>query len=491
MQNMISNRLFSYGKPLSRWLNRGKTPYIVTVVYIVVCATLVYINSRSLPAFLLLMASAGFIYYLKMKPAFKLGLGLFLAVLVIPILGVRNISYLEVIFQISVFAALALGLNIVVGFAGLLDLGYVAFYAVGAYTWAIFGSQQMYLLHEIPGTAPPHTPFFLPADMFYLFFFIGIGMAALTGILLGLPVLRLGGDYLAIVTLGFGEVIRVLANNLDKPLNLTNGPQGITPVQRPMMPEPLLNGLRVVLDPLVGHSVTKGEFYNLFFYLLALIVVVVVIIITLRLDDSKIGRAWTAIREDETAAIAMGVPLVRLKVAAFAAGASFAGAMGVLFAANRTFVSPESFSFMQSIGVLTMVILGGLGSIPGVILGAAVVIILNLQVLQGLSLFLSQLRQSSAVIPIINFAWRDLSTQLDPAKYQRMLFGLILILMMIYRPAGLIPAARRKRELTQEEDDLSPDPFPKGKGNLESLPSSGGSQRGVPAQENGKEQGER
>jgi branched-chain amino acid transport system permease protein len=197
--------------------------------------------------------------------------------------------------------------------------------------------------------------------------------------------------------------------------------------------------------------VTKGEFYNLFFYLLALIVIVVVIIIALRLDDSKIGRAWTAIREDETAAIAMGVPLVRLKVAAFAAGASFAGAMGVLFAANRTFVSPESFSFMQSIGVLTMVILGGLGSIPGVILGAAVVIILNLQVLQGLSLFLSQLRQSSAVIPIINFAWRDLSTQLDPAKYQRMLFGLILILMMIYRPAGLIPAARRKRELTQEE----------------------------------------
>jgi branched-chain amino acid transport system permease protein len=166
-----------------------------------------------------------------------------------------------------------------------------------------------------------------------------------------------------------------------------------------------------------------------------------------RLDDSKIGRAWTAIREDELAAISMGIPLVRMKLAAFAAGASFAGAMGVLFAANRTFVSPESFSFMQSIGVLSMVILGGLGSIPGVIVGAAVVTILNLQVLTVLSLYLSQLRQSDAIIPIINFAWKNLSNQLDPAKYQRMLFGLILILMMIYRPAGLIPAERRKREL--------------------------------------------
>jgi len=193
---------------------------------------------------------------------------------------------------------------------------------------------------------------------------------------------------------------------------------------------------------------------NLFFYLLALLVILVVIVVVRRLDDSKIGRAWIAIREDETAAIAMGIPLVRLKLAAFAAGASFAGVMGILFAASRTFVSPESFSFMQSIGVLSMVILGGLGSIPGVIVGAAVVIILNLQVLQGLSLYLSQLRQSDAVIPIINFAWKNLSTQLDPAKYQRMLFGIILIVMMIYRPAGLIPAERRKRELTREEEAL-------------------------------------
>ncbi len=276
-------------------------------------------------------------------------------------MGVRNIFYLETIFQISVFAALALGLNIVVGFAGLLDLGYVAFYAVGAYLWAIFGSQQMFLLNSIPGTTSTSNVFFLPANTFYLFIFLGVGLAALTGILLGLPVLRLRGDYLAIVTLGFGEVIRVLANNLDKPINLTNGPQGISPIQRPPLPEPMLNVPGTLMNPIVGHEVTIGEFYNLFFYLAALTVILVVIMVVTRLDNSNIGRAWTAIREDETAAIAMGVPLVRMKLLAFASGASFAGAMGVLFASSRTFVSPESFSFMQSIGVLSMVILGGSG----------------------------------------------------------------------------------------------------------------------------------
>jgi branched-chain amino acid transport system permease protein len=371
--------------------------------------------------------------------------------LIIPVLGVRNIFYLEIIFQISVFAALALGLNIVVGFAGLLDLGYVAFYAVGAYLWAFFGSQQYYVLPYAPGTQPANLPFLLPGDAFYLFLFIAVIIAALTGILLGLPVLRLRGDYLAIVTLGFGEVIRVMANNLDKPLNFTNGPQGITPIQRPSLPQSFVDGFNSIFGGVVGHPADKATLYNVLFYLFALLVIIIIINVTRRLDDSKIGRAWTAIREDETAAIAMGVPLVKMKLAAFAVGASFAGVMGVLLAASRTFVSPESFSFMQSIGVLSMVILGGQGSIPGVILGAATVIILNLQILQGFSLYLSQLRQSDAVIPIINFAWRNLSPQLDPAKYQRLLFGLILILMMIFRPAGLIPAERRKRSLASDK----------------------------------------
>jgi branched-chain amino acid transport system permease protein len=448
IKSLSFSRLIQRGQA---WLSQGNRSFIFTFIYLLVGIALVYFNPRSLLAFLFFLSSALLIFYIKMGNRFKIGLAVLTLLVIIPILGVRNIFYLEVIFQISVFAALALGLNIVVGFAGLLDLGYVAFYAVGAYTWAFFGSQQFYLLHEIPGTAHPNIPFLLPADSFYLFVFIGVIIAGLTGILLGLPVLRLRGDYLAIVTLGFGEVIRVLANNLDKPLNLTNGPQGITPIQRPTLPPALLDGLRSVMNPIVGHNISEGDFYNLFFYLASLMVILVVIVVVRRLDDSKIGRAWTAIREDETAAIAMGIPLVRMKLAAFAAGASFAGAMGVLFAASRTFVSPESFSFMQSIGVLTMVILGGLGSIPGVILGAAVVTILNVQALQMFSLYLSQLRQSDAVIPVINFAWKNLSTQLDPAKYQRMVFGIILILMMIYRPAGLIPAERRKRELKGEE----------------------------------------
>ena len=444
----MSNR---FSTTLLRKLNQGILPYLLILAHIGLGSVLVYGSPRSNIAFLVLISSLFSLYALKANFRFKLVAGAVLALLIIPVLGVRNIFYLEVIFQISVFAALALGLNIVVGFAGLLDLGYVAFYAVGAYLWAFFGSQQYFVLHFAPGTQPSDLPFLLPGDAFYLFLFLSIIVAAFAGILLGLPVLRLRGDYLAIVTLGFGEVIRVLANNLDKPLNITNGPQGITPIQRPTMPEWAVDGFNTLFGPFIGHAVSPADMYNVFFYLLALLVIIVVIIVSRRLDDSKIGRAWTAVREDETAAIAMGIPLVRMKLAAFAVGASFAGVMGVLLAASRTFISPESFSFMQSIGVLSMVILGGSGSIPGVILGAAVVTILNLQILQGLSLYLSELRQSEAVIPLIDFAWKNLSTQLDPAKYQRLLFGLILILMMIFRPAGLIPAKRRKRKLADDQ----------------------------------------
>jgi len=434
-------------------INKEPWSYIVTFALLITGSALVYFVPRSLMAFMVLMLCPAALYFLKMNMKVKLLIGILLAVIVIPVLGIRNIFYLEVIFQICVFAALALGLNIVIGMAGLLDLGYVAFYAVGAYTWAFFGSKQMSLLHSVPGAASANAPFFLEnPNWFWFFIFLGIGLAALVGILLGLPVLRLRGDYLAIVTLGFGEVIRVLALNLDKPLNITNGPQGITPIQRPTLPELILDPLRSLLSPIVGHSVTDAQFYNVFFYFIALIIIMVAVVVARRLDDSRIGRAWTAIREDETAAIAMGIPLVRMKLMAFAAGASFAGAMGVIYAANRTFVSPETFSFLQSIGVLTMVILGGLGSIPGVIVGAAVVVFLNIQVLQTFSLYLSSLRQSDAIIPIINFEWRNLSTQLDPAKYQKLIFGLILVVMMIFRPSGLIPAERRQRELAGEEE---------------------------------------
>jgi branched-chain amino acid transport system permease protein len=433
-------------------INKEPWSYIVTFGLMLVGTVVVYFVPRSLMAFLVLMLAPAALYFLKMDNKIRLFAAILLAVIILPVLGVRNIFYLEVIFQICVFAALALGLNIVIGMAGLLDLGYVAFYAVGAYTWAFFGSKQMSLLYSVPGAAAANAPFFLEnPNWFWLFIFLGIGLAALAGILLGLPVLRLRGDYLAIVTLGFGEVIRVLALNLDKPINITNGPQGITPIQRPSLSPLILDPLRKLLEPVVGHSVTDAQFYNVFFYFLALVIIIIAVVVARRLEDSRIGRAWTAIREDETAAIAMGIPLVRMKLMAFAAGASFAGAMGVIYAANRTFVSPETFSFLQSIGVLTMVILGGLGSIPGVIVGAAVVVFLNIQVLQTFSLYLSSLRQSDAVIPIINFAWKNLSTQLDPAKYQKLIFGLILVVMMIFRPSGLIPAARRQRELIGDE----------------------------------------
>lgn len=245
----------TYAQRLLTLLNRGILPYLLILTHIGLGTVLVYTTPRSSLAFLVLLSSLFTLYILKADNRFKLVAGTVLALLVFPILGVRNIFYLEIIFQISVFAALALGLNIVVGFAGLLDLGYVAFYAVGAYLWAFFGSQQFFVLSFAPGTQPSNLPFLLPGDAFYLFLFISIIVAAVAGIILGLPVLRLRGDYLAIVTLGFGEVIRVLANNLDKPLNITNGPQGITPIQRPTMPDWVVEGFNNLFGPLIGHRV--------------------------------------------------------------------------------------------------------------------------------------------------------------------------------------------------------------------------------------------
>ena len=445
MQDSLKDKFQTF----TEWLNAGRVPYVVCVGLIVLSTCLVYGNPRSIPSFLLFVFSASSIYWLRMNRAVRLGLAVFFAVILVPILGARNVFYLEVIFQIAVFSALALGLNIVVGFSGLLNFGYMAFYAVGAYLWGFFGSQQPLLLHATVTTRALNTPFFMAPDWFYLFIFLGVIVAAILGLVLGLPVLRVRGDYLAIITLAFGEIVRQLANNLDKPLNFTNGPQGITPIQRPTMPEGVLRFFNSVVRPIVGHRVTDNQAYNILFYLIALMVVVAVIVITYRLDDSKVGRAWTAIREDELSAGAMGINANKLKLGAFAVGASFAGAMGVLFAASRTFVSPETFTFLQSVGVLTMVILGGIGSITGVIVGATVVTLLNIQVLQSFSLFLSSLRQSDAVIPIIHFHWSHLSNQLDPSKYQRLIFGVILVLMMIYRPTGLLPAARRKRILDE------------------------------------------
>ena len=387
---------------------------------------------RSVLVFLLFQASILLLYLARVKPWLKLLLGGLTLGVVMPILGTINGYYLEVATQVGIFVALALGLNIAVGLAGLLDLGYVAFYAVGAYTWAIFGSPQA---GKFISASVAHFP--LGGGWFFVFLLLAVGVGATAGILLGLPVLRLRGDYLAIVTLGFGEVIRVLANNLDKPINFTNGPQGITPITRPpLFFQPILE--------LVGIHMSPTALYPLYFYFIVLCIVLIVIQVNRRLEDSHIGRAWEAIREDEVAAQAMGVPLVRMKLMAFACGASFAGAMGAVFSAKQVFINPESFTFLESIGVLSMVILGGMGSIPGAILGASVVTVLNLQVLKGFSLWLNELRNAGTTILGYNLA--DLPTQLEPAKYERMIFGAILILMMIFRPQGILPARRRIRE---------------------------------------------
>ena len=350
-------------------------------------------------------------------------LGLAILLLSVPIAGFANTFIFELGIQIGIFAAMALGLNVVVGMAGLLDLGYAAFFAVGAYTWAIFGSPQagQFLQGNFP----------LPGEYMYLFMFIAVVTTAITGLLIGLPALRLRGDYLAIVTLGLGEVVRILANNLDHPINITNGPQGITPVGRPPIDwfRSLMGALGVRLDETTD--------YQLFFYLLVLVMIGLVVLANVNLANSRFGRAWVAIREDEIAAQAMGIPLLPTKLIAFMTGAAFSGVMGVIYGAQRTFVSPESFTLLASITILAMVILGGMGSIPGAILGAAALTILNLDILKTFSEFV---RTSLPWIP----------SQVDPAKYERLVFGLILVLMMIYRPQGLIPEARHRAELEEE-----------------------------------------
>ena len=406
----------------------------LALFYVGGTSLLVIVFPHSLPAFLAFQSSLLLLYYLPLSPRLRVSLAFVVLAFLMPLIGSINGYYLEIAIQVGIFVALALGLNIVVGMAGLLDLGYVAFFAVGAYLWAIFGSSQAN--EFIPSS---WIQFPLAPSWFFVFLLLGVVAGACTGFILGLPVLRLRGDYLAIVTLGFGEVIRVLANNLDKPINLTNGPKGITPIQRPpLFFQPLLEDL--------GFSISTPALYSLYFYFLVLLVVTAVITATRRLDHSPIGRAWEAIREDELAAASMGVPLIRMKLLAFATGASFAGIVGVIFSAKQYFINPESFTFMESIGVLAMVILGGMGSIPGAILGATIVTVLNLEVLKGLSLWLNTLRNSGLVLslPFVgDYALSQLPAQLEPAKYERLVFGIIIVIMVIFRPQGIWPARRR------------------------------------------------
>jgi branched-chain amino acid transport system permease protein len=443
----------------SSWRATLKQPLVVGVllfVYLAVTLVILFTLNRSdllFPvystcAFPLFVLSPFVVLASPLAGRAKVAVALFLMAIVMPILGIFDGAYLELVVQICIFASLALGLNIVVGFAGLLDLGYIAFFAVGAYLWAMFTS-NVDTIFQING-------WLVPAWTFYLFIFLGVIVAGIVGILLGLPVLRLRGDYLAIVTLGFGEMIRVLARNLDSPINFTNGSQGLSGVLPPPFP-PLLPELTQFTIDTIGARADNLEpvVRQILFYFLGLIILGLFVLVARRLEDSPIGRAWTAIREDEVAAIAMGVPLVRMKLLAFAMGGAFSGAIGVLYAAKQTFVSPESFSLIQSISILAMVIVGGLGGIRGVILGAVVVTLLNLQVLKNFSLLVNSLRQMDYVIPIINFHVANWPTQLEPAKYERLVFGALLIIMMIFRPAGLLPEARRRLELQAAKEEAT------------------------------------
>jgi len=298
------------------------------------------------------------------------------------------------------YVFLALGLNIVVGFAGLLDLGYIAFYAVGAYTYALLASPHFGL----------HWPFWVILP-------IGAAVACFFGVLLGSPTLKLRGDYLAIVTLGFGEIVRIFLNNLNAPINVTNGPQGITLIDTVAFGDFRFSGTSQVL----GVSLSGPQKY----YFLLVALAIFVIIINLRLQNSRIGRAWQAI----------GINTRNLKLLAFAMGASFGGVAGGVFSAMQGFVSPESFSLIESIMILAMVVLGGMGHIPGVILGAVL-----------LSILPEVLRYGVGPLQMALFG----KMLIDPESLRMLIFGLALVLVMRFKPAGLWPSPERKRELSEK-----------------------------------------
>jgi branched-chain amino acid transport system permease protein len=301
--------------------------------------------------------------------------------------------------RLALFSLFALGLNVVVGFAGLLDLGYVAFWAIGSYTAAILTGAATYTKALRAGTVTfENKPTWEP--WMWLIILAALAVAVVAGIILGSPTLRLRGDYLAIVTLGFGEIIRISATNLP---DLTVGARGISSIPHP---EIHVGGVDVVWGTLVDVK----------YYWLLLVFVAGWVVAIRMLDNSRIGRAWVAIREDEVAAAAMGVPVLRMKLAAFAIGACTAGVGGVIYAEQANFINPPTFDILNSIFILLMVVVGGMGSVAGSILGAAVIVIL----------------------PEV---FREFN------EYRVFVFGVALVVLMIFRPQGILPSKRRKAEL--------------------------------------------
>jgi len=332
----------------------------------------------------------------------------------------------------AAYATLALGLNIVVGFAGLLDLGYAAFFAIGAYAYGILTSFQVMphwgpaweplawlnLVQRIPNPDGDLVHF---SVSFWIMLPVSALIAAGFGVLFGAPTLRLRGDYLAIVTLGFGEIVPIVVRNVD---SVTNGAAGLNGIQAPR---------------LFGHSFGVAAFP---YYYVAIALVALLIFVSVRLRDSRIGRAWMAIREDETAAAAMGVDRTRTKLLAFAIGAAFAGATGTFYVAKLQTATPEMFGFPVSVMILVMVVLGGMGSVWGVVVGAVLLQLLQSWFLEDLSGWIHQLGEA------INQPWMQ---QIDLTQSIELIFGLILVFMMLYRRDGLIPATRKQPALTFEQ----------------------------------------
>jgi len=344
-----------------------------------------------------------------------------LALLVLPLLLQQGgNAWVRILDMALLYVLLALGLNIVVGYAGLLDLGYVAFFAVGAYLFALLGSPHLAEAFPWIAAAFPdglHLPIWAVIPL-------AAALAGLFGVLLGAPTLKLRGDYLAIVTLGFGEIIRVFLNNLDRPINLTNGPKGINQIDG-------ITFFSVKLSKPIevfGFEIASVSLY----YYLFLALVIVSVVICHRLEQSRIGRAWMAIREDEIAAKAMGINTRNLKLLAFGMGATFGGISGAMFAAFQGFVSPESFSLMESVMIVAMVVLGGIGYLPGVILGALLLAALP-EVLRHVAGPLQAMTDG----------------RIDSAILRQLLIALAMISIMLLRPRGLWPAPEHGKSLSK------------------------------------------
>ena len=391
------------------------------------------------------------------KKAFR-SMGIVLVLLLIFPFVAQNYgnSWVRIIDMALLYIMLALGLNIVVGFAGLLDLGYIAFFAIGAYLAALLASPHFgVLLMSVADEYPRLSEWLLGSGIFsqdvqengiHLSVWVVVPLAALVagifGALLGAPTLKLRGDYLAIVTLGFGEIIRIFMNNLNSPINFTNGPQGINMIDPVSIAGVSLAGeagskATVVIG---GFSMPSVNAY----YFLFLFLCIVIVFVTSRLQHSRLGRAWVAIREDEVAAKAMGINTRNVKLLAFTMGASFGGVAGAMFASFQGFVSPESFGLTESIAVLAMVVLGGIGHVPGVILGGVLLAALP-EVLRH------------TVEPFQNAVFGKVVIEAEVLR--QLLYGLALVLIMLYRPAGLWPSPKHE-ERFDATDTNKPDAFP-------------------------------